>query len=118
MLDPTVKIAWIVYFTSKTNQPPLAGRHPFLTFTLIQSSRLKIAWISSPIRWPRCKSNLAEATLSQNYSTTCEKLPALTISRSNTALPSKPRGKLAQVELSKLITNQTWKPSLTSVWFQ
>ena len=40
-----MKIAWIAYFTSKTNQPPLAGRHPFLTSIQIQSSHLKTAWI-------------------------------------------------------------------------
>ena len=95
-----MKIAWITYFTSKTNQPPLAGRHPFLTFTQIQSSHLKTACISSPMRWLRCNSNLAEAIPSQNYSTTYEKSPALMTSRFNTVLPSKPRGKLAPVELS------------------
>ena len=95
-----MKITWIAYFTSKTNQSPLAGRHLFLTFTQIQSSHLKTAWISSPMRWLRCNSNFDEVIPSQNYSTTYEKLPALMISRFNTALPSKLRGKLAPAELS------------------
>ena len=94
-----MKIAWITYFTSKSNQPLLAGRHPFLTFTQIQSSHLKTTWISSPMRWLRRNSNLAEVIPSQNYSTTCEKSPALTISRFNMALPSKSRGKLVLGEL-------------------
>ena len=95
-----MKIAWIAYFTSKTNQPPLAGRHPFFTFTQIQSSHLKTAWISSPMRWLRCNSNLAKVIPTQNYTKTCDKSPALMISHFNTAHPSKPRGKLAPVELS------------------
>ena len=37
---------------------------------------------------------------SQNYSTTCEKSPASMIFRSNTVLPSQPRGKLGPEELS------------------
>ena len=48
----------------------------------------------------RCNSNIAKVIPSHNYSTTCEKSPALMISRFNMALPSKPRGKLALVELS------------------
>jgi hypothetical protein len=75
-------------FTTETTQSLLAGRHPFSTYTQIQSSHLKIAWISSPMRWQRSNSNLAEAILSRNYSTTFGKLPALTIFRFNTVLPS------------------------------
>ena len=37
---------------------------------------------------------------SQNYSTTCGKLPALMTFHSNTALPSQPRGKLGLEEMS------------------
>ena len=95
-----MKIAWIAYFTSKTNHPPLAGRHPFFMFTQIQPSHLKTAWISSPMRLLRCNSNLAEVIPSQNYSTTCKKSPASMIFRSNTVLPSQPRGKLGPEELS------------------
>ena len=66
----------------------------------IQTSHLKTAWISSPMRWQKSNSSPAKVILSQNYSITFEKLPALMISRFNTALPSKLRGKLAPVELS------------------
>ena len=65
-----MKIAWIAYFTSNTKQPPLAGRHPFLMFTQIQSSHLKTAWISSPMRWLRSNSSPAKVIHSQNYSMT------------------------------------------------
>jgi len=51
----------------------VTASHPFSTYTQIQSSHLKTAWISSPMRWLRCNSNLAKAIPSQNYSTTCEK---------------------------------------------
>ena len=42
-IDLKPKFARIAYFMSKTNQPPLAGRHPFLTSIQIQSSHLKTA---------------------------------------------------------------------------
>jgi hypothetical protein len=57
------------------------------------------AYIASPMHWKKSNSSLAKVILSQNYSTTFEKLPALMISRFNTVLPSKPRGKLGLEEL-------------------
>ena len=83
-----MKIAWIAYFTLKTNQPLLAWRHPFLTSIQIQSSHLKTAWILSPMCWQRSNSRPAKVIHSQNYSITFEKLPALMISHFKTVFPS------------------------------
>ena len=113
-----MKIAWTFYSASKTTRSPLAGRHPFWTYTWIQSSHLKITWIASPMHWQRCNSNLAEVIPSRNYSTTFGKSQVLMIFRFNTVLPSQPRGKLVPEKLFWLTMTQIWKASRLNVWFQ
>ena len=70
------------------------------------------------MRWQKSNSSPAKVILSQNYSTTFEKLPVLMISRSNMELPLQPKGKLGPEEQSYLIMNQIWKASLLKVWFR
>ena len=87
MIRSIYEIAWNTFSTSRTTQSPLDGRHPFSTYTQIQSSHLKTAWISLPMRWQRSNSSPAKVILSQNYLTTFGKSPALMIFRFNTVLP-------------------------------
>ena len=86
--NPSIKIVWIIFSASKTNQSPLVGRHPFSTYTQILSNHLKTAWISSPMCWQKSNSSHAKVILLQNYSITSGKVPALTIFRFNMVLPS------------------------------
>ena len=95
-----MKIAWIAYLTSKTNQPPLTGRHPFFDVypDPVESPQDSLDFITKALAKMQLKScqDHTLAGLLDNL----QEVASIDDLRSNTALPSKPRGKLAPVELS------------------
>ena len=51
-----MKIAWIIFPTSKITQSPMAGRHPFSTYTQIQSSHDSLDFITNALEKIQLKS--------------------------------------------------------------